>query len=83
MHARARFCCPRAVALALTVSIHHLALPCVALEHHIAVRLKAPSAKPGMHARGKGTNKAGARQGRGNAGELQTALRAHRAQDTH
>jgi len=42
------------------------------------VRLQVSSPKPGRRAHGGYTSKVSVRQGRGNAGTLPTALRAHR-----
>jgi hypothetical protein len=47
------------------------------------VRLQVSSPKPGRRARGEGTRKVSVRQGRGHAGALPTALRAHRISITH
>ena len=67
VHARARFCCPRAVALAPTVCTHHQVPTWCPWcpEHHVAARLQISSPKPGRRARGEGTNKVSVRQGGG------------------
>ena len=46
--------------------------------HQVAARIQISSSMPGRRARGEGTNKVSVRQGRGYAGALPTALRAHR-----
>ena len=77
MHGRARFCWPRAVALAPTVCSTTRS-PRRGHEHQVAARIQISSPMPGRRARGEGTNKVSVRQGRGYAGALPTALRAHR-----
>ena len=77
MHGRARFCWPRAVALAPTVCSTTRS-PCGGHEHQVAARIQISLPMPGRRARGEGTNKVSVRQGMGYAGALPTALRAHR-----
>jgi len=64
VHARVRFCSPRAVALAPAMCIYHQ-VPAWCPEHEVAARLQISSPKPGRRARGEGTNKVSVRQGGG------------------
>ena len=69
VHVRARFCWPRAVALALTVCSTNRS-PRRGHEHQVAAWVQISSPMPGRRARGEGTSKVSVRQERGYAGAL-------------